>query len=170
MGSVDATPAGRSALSVYEIAPCAGSGLVVLDSRSDPQLKHALQAHSLEVVTLASGDDVATCAAALDRALERGDAAFVTTAPSATEVLRALPEQRAIGWIVVCGARVSQQIAAPAFAADAAEVVGDLFPGLVTVSRLGAGSPRAAVPYVEMSDDRGDDELLGATLSSVKGW
>jgi hypothetical protein len=172
MGSVDTSAAGRVALTVYEIAPCAGSGLVILDSQCEPQLRNALSAHSLEVVTLLASS-VAACTRALDEALERGDAALVTTeatTEAAVDVLRRIPEQRAIGWILACGTPISRQIAASAFATEAAEPVGDLFRGLVTVSRLGGGSRRPAVPYVELSEDAGDDALLGATLSSVKGW
>jgi uncharacterized protein YgbK (DUF1537 family) len=186
----------RRALSVFELAPAVGPGLLVVGSHlelTSRQLVQARQEHMIEVVELQvdrlddDGAEVQACSAALTAALRHGDAALVTSrdvlsdsdgnqlgvgrrvAQALVDVVSSIPSSQPLGWVVVKGGLTSSEIATKAFEAKSSLVVGQIFPGMVSVLRLGPTSKRPGIPFVVFPGNVGNDRALAVTLSRLKG-
>jgi uncharacterized protein YgbK (DUF1537 family) len=184
-------------LSTEEIAPAAGPGLLVVGSHTaltTRQLTRALAEHDVEMVELrvdrlgTPGDEVARTARDLASALRRGDAGVMTSravlrygdpaaelelgrrvAGALVDVVAAVPESQPVGWIVAKGGITSSDVATRALDAQRATVLGQIFPGLVSVWRLDDTSRRPGVPYVVFPGNVGADGALAATIARLKG-
>lgn len=186
----------RRALTVFEISPAVGPGLLIVGSHlalTSQQLARARQDHTIEVVELQvdrlddDGAEVAACSEALNAALRHGDAALVTSrdvlsapggnqldigrrvAQAVVEIVSSIPATQPLGWVVVKGGLTSSEIATKAFGARTAFVVGQIFPGLVSVLRLGPTSKRPGIPFVVFPGNVGNDRALAVTLARLKG-
>lgn len=181
-------------LSVYDLAPSVGPGLLVLNSLTAltaAQLEAAQIEHNFEVVDLAvdqlggSEDSVKNCAERVARALTRGDTALVARghppvnpaddgaariADALVEVVRSVPDSQAIGWIMTTGGATTCDLALRAFGARRARVVGQIFAGLVSVWHLDVTSSRPGVPFVVFPDNVGSVTALAEALVKMKGW
>lgn len=159
------------------------------------QLAAAVERHRLRIVELdvraiveprRRGAECRRAAAALVAALGRHDVALVTSrevmtaadpdesaalkaaiASALVEVTRAAVQARAPRWVVAKGGITSHDVAASALGANRATVLGQLFPGKVSVWRLEDG-PRAGLPYVVFPGNVGDVAALGDTLERLQ--
>ena len=183
-------------LTTAAIAPLSGPGLLVVGSHTaltTRQLERARLDHSFEIVELrvdqldGTRREIEACSRALNDALTRGDAALVTSRHTVTthavaenlalgrlvanalvDVVRSIPATQELGWIVAKGGITSSDVATRALEARRAEVLGQVFPGLVSVWRLEATSRRCGVPYVVFPGNVGDDDALSATLRRLR--
>lgn len=184
----------RPPLRPDEIGALPGHGLVVVGSHTaltTRQLAAARRDHELALVELRADrldrEEIDRCAADLQAALGHGDAALVTSrtviqGASRAESLRiagrvadalvrtvaALPDTQPLGWVVAKGGITSSDIAARAFEAGRARVLGQIFDGLVSVWRLDESSRRPRIPYVVFPGNVGDDEALTSTVARMK--
>jgi uncharacterized protein YgbK (DUF1537 family) len=185
----------RPPLEPDELGVLPGPGLVVVGSHTElttRQLAAATAAHRLERVELdvsallEGAPEVARCATELLAALARGDAALVTSrllradpspqeslriagrvAAAVVEIVRAIPASQPLGWVLAKGGITSSDVAAAGFAARRARVIGQLFPGLVSVWRLESPSTRPGLPYVVFPGNVGDDDALRLALERL---
>ncbi len=163
------------------------------------QLAEACAGHELEVVTLdveellaadldARREIVTRTAARLRAVLADRDAALVTSrqvaraargtaslaaiaaiADALVEVVRAVAADVPLDWLVAKGGITSHDMAARALGARRATVLGQLFPGQVSVWELGAGSVRTGLRYVVFPGNVGDRSALARALGRLKG-
>jgi uncharacterized protein YgbK (DUF1537 family) len=186
----------RPPLAPADIGVGAGPGLVVVGSHTQlttTQLEVARREHSLAVIELrvdqleGSETEVRRCAQELRAALRVGDATLVSSrqllagassaesleiarrvADALVEVVRALPSEQPLGWVVAKGGITSSDIAARAFSARRAHVLGQIFDNLVSVWRLGAGSTRPGIPFVVFPGNVGKPDGLSVALQTLK--
>jgi uncharacterized protein YgbK (DUF1537 family) len=162
------------------------------------QLASAQVRHELAIVTLdvdgvlaedaEAAATIARASAGLRAALEGGDAALVTTRASAhagrtdhgrqtsraiadavVDVVGPIVADTAIGWLLAKGGITSHDIAFRALRTRRAMVLGQVFPGQVSVWELGAGSVRPGLRYVVFPGNVGDEQTLARTLDWLKG-
>jgi uncharacterized protein YgbK (DUF1537 family) len=179
------------------IAPPEGHGLLVVGSHialTTRQLRRAAERHALKPIELdvaaVGGPDsgraereVERAAHALTAALARGDAALATSRTLAADagvaakariaaavvavvertVARARP-----AFVVAKGGITSHDLAQKALGAGRATVLGQLFPGKVSVWRLEDG-PHVGLPYVVFPGNVGDEHALAEALGRLKG-
>jgi len=185
----------RSPLTPDQIETGTGHGLVVVGSHTrltTLQLERARSEHELEIVELDArrlregADEVRRCIDALGAALADGDAALITSrevvggesaadslqiagqvADALVEVVASLRE-RPLAWTIAKGGITSSDIAVRAFRATRAQVVGQLFPNLVSLWRLDDDSLRPGMPYVVFPGNVGDQSSLSAVLRTLK--
>ena len=165
---------------------------------STAQLTLALKSHELAVVPLdvtqlighhgrSRNHAISGAAAELRRVLAAGDGVLVTSRDRAeAEGRRALEAGDAIGravvdvvravaidvnldWLIAKGGITSHNIAMDALGVRRASVLGQLFPGKVSVWRLGADSVRPGLRYVVFAGNIGDERSLRDALDLVKG-
>jgi uncharacterized protein YgbK (DUF1537 family) len=166
---------------------------------TNAQLREACRRHPLTVTTLdveallaAEGEArdalVAGVAAELRAALAQGDAALVTSRRSAhvrrgasslattaaiadalVTVVRAVVRELPLGWLVAKGGITSHDMATHALGATRATVLGQLFPGQVSVWELGEGSVRPGIRYVVFPGNVGDEQTLALALERLRG-
>lgn len=162
------------------------------------QLDAAVRRHHLTVVELdvdavrdtgrredARGDTIA----ALERALRRGHAALVTSRSVRTvaddpqeslaiarlvsdevcTVVRGLAPDLALGYVVAKGGITSHEVAARGLDVREATVLGQLFPGTVSVLRLGPETSQPGMPYVVFPGNVGADDALAHVLGVLTG-
>jgi uncharacterized protein YgbK (DUF1537 family) len=181
-----------------ELAAPAGVGLVVVGSHTaltTRQLQAARARHDLRVVELhvpelvgrGASLEIARAASELTADLRRGDAALVTSrevasasgaagslsvgravADALVEVVVRLGSSLPLAWVVAKGGITSSEVATRALGARRARVVGQLFPGLVSVWGLGDESRRPGLPYVVFPGNVGDEHALAHTLDRLK--
>jgi uncharacterized protein YgbK (DUF1537 family) len=125
---------------------------------------------------------------ALDAALRRGDAALVTSrrfddaggaaasqdlgrqvADALVETVARLDPALPLAWVLTKGGITSSEMATRGLGASRATVVGQLFPGLVSLWVLGRESARADVPFVVFPGNVGDDHALADALDRLRG-
>lgn len=186
----------RPPLSPSEIRTGRGPGLLIVGSHTrltTAQLGIARAEHDLAIVELhadridATEAEVRRCGEALRSALSQGDAALVTSralvtgsspaeslqiagrvADAVVSVVASIPSSQPLGWVVAKGGITSSDIAARAFAARRARVTGQIFPNLVSVWQLGAGSTRPGIPYVVFPGNVGGERALSSTLATLR--
>ncbi len=163
------------------------------------QLQEACRHHDLSVVMLdvgallaaAPGVAAAAVARAIDSlrsALAHGDAALVTSriaayvehgerslataaivADTLVEIVAALARETPLDWLVAKGGITSHDMAVRALGTRRATVLGQLFPGMVSVWELGQGALRPGLRYVVFPGNVGDELTLARTLDRLKG-
>jgi len=163
------------------------------------QLEHARSEHELTTVMVdvdavlgerADGaiTAVTRAAAELRTALSEGDAALVTTrrpahasrgaaslrtsetvADALVDIAAAVAADIALDWLVAKGGITSHDMAVRALGARRATVIGQLFPGQVSVWQLGEGSLRPGLRYVVFPGNVGDELALSRALRRLKG-
>lgn len=167
-------------------------------SVSTKQLRQASSEHRLEIVwldvdELTQGVRQRTAAVQvagerLSKALTTGDAVLATTravagmstgeasletasaiANALVSVTRAATTANEIDWLVAKGGITSYDLAAHALGARRAIVLGQLFPGRISVWRLGEGSTHPGLKYVVFPGNVGDESTLSETLNRLKG-
>lgn len=157
------------------------------------QERHALATVMLDVEALLGADAsrrvaiVSDAAAALGGALAEGDAALVTSrarspaedrasslragaavADALVKVVRAVVDRQPIDWLIAKGGITSHDLAVRALGARRAVVLGQLFPGQVSVWTLGAGSLRPGLRYVVFPGNVGDELTLSRALDRLR--
>ncbi len=157
------------------------------------QEQHALATVMLDVEALLAADDdrrdaiVSEAAARLRAALADGDAALVTSrarsraedrassrragaavADALVTVVRALVDRQPLDWLLAKGGITSHDLAVRALHARRAIVLGQLFPGQVSVWTLGSGSLRPGLRYVVFPGNVGDESALARTLDRLR--
>lgn len=167
---------------------------------STEQLDEARARHRLEMVMLdvemllaADGEGrrsiVSRTAAQLRDALARGDAALTTSRQLASaaacgesleaiaaiggavvEVVRLGTADVELSWLIAKGGITSHDIATKALGARRATVLGQVFPGQISVWELGEGSLRKGLRYVVFPGNVGDRLALADALDRLKGW
>jgi uncharacterized protein YgbK (DUF1537 family) len=185
----------RPPLAPADIGVGAGPGLVVVGSHTQlttTQLDVACREHRLPMIELqvdqldGSETEVRRYARELRTALRVGDAALVSSrqlmagassaeslaiarrvADALVEVVRALPSEQPLSWVVAIGGITSSDIAARAFRLRA-HVLGQIFDNLVSVWRLGAGSTRPGIPFVVFPGNVGKADGLSVALQTLK--
>jgi uncharacterized protein YgbK (DUF1537 family) len=137
--------------SVDELARC-GDALVAALSRSD-----ALLVSSRQRVTGDSGHSSLVIAQTVSHAL------VALTARAVDEV--------AIGWVMAKGGITSSDIATGGLKIRRATVVGQLFPGIVSVWVHEGGTRRGlkGLPYVVFAGNVGDESTLAAAVRIMRG-
>ncbi len=125
----------------------------------------------------------------LEGALQRGHAALVTsravrTAPDdphgslviarlVSEEVCAVVSQLSVdlplSYVVAKGGITSHEVAARGLGMRRATVLGQMFPGQVSVLRLGPETPRPGVPYVVFPGNVGHDDSLAQVLTTLTG-
>jgi uncharacterized protein YgbK (DUF1537 family) len=158
------------------------------------QERHAFETAMLDVEALLSADArgrdaaVSEAAAKLSAALALGDAALVTSrrymgagdrarglqvaavvADALVEVVRAVARQVPLDWLLAKGGITSHDLATRALGARRAVVLGQLFPGQVSVWTLGSDSLRPGLRYVVFPGNVGDESALARTLDRLRG-
>ncbi|MDW5593069.1 four-carbon acid sugar kinase family protein [Conexibacter stalactiti] len=184
-------------LTTAQIRPRQGPGLLVVGSHTavtTRQLEHVRRVHDIPTVELrvdrldGTRREIEACSAALRSLLQRGDAALVTSrmvrrsvvagrdleiarlvADAIVEVVRSLPAEQPLGWIVAKGGITSSDVATRGLGVSRAHVLGQVFPGLVSVWRLAESSRRSEIPYVVFPGNVGADDALSITLERMKG-
>jgi uncharacterized protein YgbK (DUF1537 family) len=166
---------------------------------STAQLGRALARQPLAVVQLNVDDVVSgnprrreaavrTATRALRNALLTGDAAVVTTrravrlpvrngsllvsrtvADALVDVVGAVAATSPLDWMIAKGGITSHDMAVRALRSNRATVLGQLFPGKVSLWELGEGSLRPGLRYVVFAGNVGDEFALAATLERLKG-
>jgi uncharacterized protein YgbK (DUF1537 family) len=182
-------------LTAAQICRAEGPGLLVVGSHTSlttRQLERARSAHSIEMVELQVDRlaepeaHISECVDALIAALERGDAGIMTSrdllrAPAGVDdidigrrvtrallsVLSQIPQGQPLGWIIAKGGITSSVVATEALRAHRARVLGQIFPGLVSVWRLDETSDRPGIPYVVFPGNVGDDDSLAVTIDRL---
>jgi uncharacterized protein YgbK (DUF1537 family) len=84
-------------------------------------------------------------------------------------VVAGIPREQPLGWIVAKGGITSSVVATEALNARRARVLGQIFPGLVSVWRLDDTSLRPGMPFVVFPGNVGDEDSLAATISRLNG-
>lgn len=84
-------------------------------------------------------------------------------------VIAALPLEVPLRYLVAKGGITSHEVAVRGLGMRRATVLGQLFPGLVSVLRLGPETPRPDMPYVVFPGNVGDDASLADVLSTLAG-
>ncbi len=125
----------------------------------------------------------------LQGALRRGHAALVTSRAVRTAaddrpgslaiarlvsqevctVVSQLPADLPLGYVVAKGGITSHEVAARGLGMRQATVLGQMFPGQVSVLRLGAETPRPGLPYVVFPGNVGHDGSLAQVLTTLTG-
>lgn len=166
---------------------------------TNEQLQGARACHALEIVMLdvewllaadgASPEDVVShTVAKLRAALACGDAALVTSrrplggtlgecsleaiatiSDALVAIVRRVAEEVRLSWLIAKGGITSNDIASKALGARRARVVGQVFPGQVSVWELGAGSALAGLRYVVFPGNVGERMTLAHTIDRLKG-
>jgi uncharacterized protein YgbK (DUF1537 family) len=182
-------------LQVSDIGRAAGPGLLVVGSHTSlttRQLERARRTHRIEMVELRvdrleqPDAEIADGIEALGAALRRGDAGVMTSrdvvrasdgvtdldvgsrvTSALLRVVAGIPREQPLGWIIAKGGITSSVVATEALNARRARVLGQIFPGLVSVWRLDAGSLRPGVPFVVFPGNVGDENSLAATISRL---
>jgi uncharacterized protein YgbK (DUF1537 family) len=157
--------------------------------------RHWLQTVTLDVEELLAADRdrrrsiLARAAAELRKALSQGDAALTTNRQLASaargersldaiaaiggalvEIVRLGTADTRLSWLVAKGGITSHDVATRALGARRATVLGQVFPGQVSVWELGEGSLRKGVRFVVFPGNVGDRLALADTLDRLKGW
>jgi uncharacterized protein YgbK (DUF1537 family) len=172
----------------------AGHGLVVVGSHTElttRQLACAAERHALACVELdvaavvdpvRRDREIDRAADALAAALAHGDAALATSrallpdagvarkaaiAAAVVAVVERVVAAARPAFLVAKGGITSHDLAEKALGAGRATVLGQLFPGQVSVWRLDDG-PHAGLPYVVFPGNVGGEETLGEALARVK--
>jgi uncharacterized protein YgbK (DUF1537 family) len=176
-----------------------GPGLLVVGSHTaltTAQLAAARASHDLNEVTLDVGEvlagrqdhEIARATVALATGLARGDAALVTSrelhagadaaasldvsarvADALVAIVRGLPPDLPLGWLVAKGGITSHDLATRALDARRATVLGQLFHGKVSVWELGERSARPGLRYVVFPGNVGDEDTLARALDRLRG-
>jgi uncharacterized protein YgbK (DUF1537 family) len=189
-GAVMSAPLTRT-----QIAPHEGPGLIVVGSHTNltsEQLRRARESHQLQVVemrtdrAIAGNEEIDWCVDELTAALAIGDTALITSrtvlagrdaaesldiarrvAAALVAVVQAIPDEQPVGWVVAKGGITSSDIATRALGARRARVLGQIFPGLVSVWRLDATSRRPGVPYIVFPGNVGTPDALTETINRI---
>jgi uncharacterized protein YgbK (DUF1537 family) len=123
----------------------------------------------------------------LEEALQRGHAALVTSRAVRTAaddphgslaiarlvsdevcaVVSRLSVDLPLSYVVAKGGITSHEVAARGLGMRRAAVLGQMFPGQVSVLRLGAETPRPGVPYVVYPGNVGHDDSLAQVLTTL---
>jgi uncharacterized protein YgbK (DUF1537 family) len=171
-------------------------GLVVVGSHTEltsKQLEEARARHRLGVVMLdveevlsRKDDAVSRAIASLQAELARGDAALVTSrklvrgrgggleigarvSGALVEIVSAVVDVAALGWVVAKGGITSHDMAVRALGARRVTVLGQLFRGQISVWELGEGSRRPGLRYVVFPGNVGDRRSLAEALDRLGG-
>jgi uncharacterized protein YgbK (DUF1537 family) len=186
-------------LTPQELRGVDGPGLVVAGSftalttrqlDAATTLHPGLQTVELDVAALLRGDREAVGHAVEGTvaALQAGDAILATTrrplhtedgaaslastgrvADAVTAVVRAVAGRVPLAWLVAKGGITSHDIAVHGLGARRARVLGQIFPGQVSVWDPGPGSLRPGLRYVVFPGNVGDDLALARTINRLKG-
>ena len=125
----------------------------------------------------------------LEEALQRGHAALVTSRTVRTAaddrhaslaiarlisdevctVVGTLSVDLPLGYVVAKGGITSHEVAARGLGMRRATVLGQMFPGQVSVLRLGPETPRPGMPYVVFPGNVGHDDSLAQVLTTLTG-
>jgi uncharacterized protein YgbK (DUF1537 family) len=176
----------------------AGHGLVVVGSHTSlttRQLRHAVAAHDLEIVELDVGTVLAAdgepyvrrTAEAVACRLRGADVALVTTRAlragrdgaeslaMSVRVSRALARTVAVAiaqeepsWVLAKGGITSHDIARHGVGVRRAEVVGQLFDGMVSTWRLLRGDARPPLPLVVFPGNVGGERHLTLAIAALR--
>lgn len=183
-----AMPGGRGLLVV-------GSHTALTTAQLDAaRARHDFELVTLDVADLRTPDGDATVAAvahavgALRAALAQGDAALVTSRTSAhaargerslqtsnaiadalVEIVAAVARDTPLDWLVAKGGITSHDMAVRALGTRRATVLGQLFPGQVSVWELGEGGLTPGLRYVVFPGNVGDEAALAGALDCLKG-
>jgi uncharacterized protein YgbK (DUF1537 family) len=84
-------------------------------------------------------------------------------------VVRQLSADLPLRYVVAKGGITSHEVAARGLGVRQATVLGQMFPGQVSVLRLGPETPRPGMPYVVFPGNVGHDESLAQVLSTLTG-
>jgi uncharacterized protein YgbK (DUF1537 family) len=184
--------AGRSTPAPIEhAAEGTGHGLVVVGSHTElttVQLARASARHSLRAVELdVTAPDVAEAVGEVAAELERGDVALITSRTlvtgsdaAATVALKARVADAVVAavagvlervrprFVVAKGGITSHDVAARALDSGRATVLGQLFPGLVSVWRLEDSRRAPGLPYVVFPGNVGGDETLADCIARLQ--
>jgi uncharacterized protein YgbK (DUF1537 family) len=155
--------------------------------------RHRLTVLELDVDSLLEDDkreDTRTGAVTnLERALRHGDAALITTRSVRTvagdprqslaiarrisdavcAVVAELSLEVPLRYVVAKGGITSHEVAARGLGMRQATVLGQMFPGQVSVLRLGPETPRPGTPYVVFPGNVGTEDSLAHVLSILGG-
>lgn len=159
------------------------------------QLESARRRHRLTIVELDAAAATVEgsrqraarrTADALARALRGGDAALVTSrsvrvadgrgaslaiarqvSAQVCEIVRALPPELPLRHIVAKGGITSHEVATAGLGMRRATVLGQFFPGSVSVLRLGPETTRPGIPFVVFPGNVGDDDALADVLTTL---
>jgi uncharacterized protein YgbK (DUF1537 family) len=181
---------------LYPRGPRPGHGLVVVGSHvghSTRQVAELLELPNLTTIVLdvpallASGDTAAV-AADVTAALARSDVLIATsrelvrgddpdeTREIAGRVSRALVDivsmahaKAALRFVVAKGGITSSDIATSALQIRRAEVLGQLFPGMVSVWLTADGEADAGLPFVVFAGNVGDTHALADAVTLLRG-
>jgi len=125
----------------------------------------------------------------LEGALQRGHAALVTSRAVRTAagdphgslaiarliseevctVVSQLSADLPLSYVVAKGGITSHEVAARGLGMRRATVLGQMFPGQVSVLRLGPETPRPGLPYVVFPGNVGHDDSLAQVLTTLSG-
>lgn len=125
----------------------------------------------------------------LEAALARGPAALVTSravraaandprrslaiarrvSDAVCAVVARLPRRLPLRYVVAKGGITSHEVAVRGLGMREATVLGQVFPGQVSVLRLGEGTRRPGLPYVIFPGNVGTDDSLARVLSLLEG-
>jgi uncharacterized protein YgbK (DUF1537 family) len=154
---------------------------------------HRLTTVMLDVDALLGAEDkrrariVSEAAKGLGAALADGDAALVssrrrwaakddasslragaTVADALVEIVREVAQSTPLDWLLAKGGITSHDLAVRALGARRATVLGQLFPGQVSMWMLGAGSLRPGLRYVVFPGNVGDELALARALDRLR--
>jgi uncharacterized protein YgbK (DUF1537 family) len=166
---------------------------------TNEQLQRARASHALGVVMLdvewllsadgASLEEVVShTVAELQAALVHGDAALVTSrrplgtalgdrsleaiatiSDAIVAIVRRVADQVRLHWLIAKGGITSNDIASKALGVRRARVLGQIFPGQVSVWELGEGSSLPGLRYVVFPGNVGEQSTLARTIGRLKG-
>jgi uncharacterized protein YgbK (DUF1537 family) len=193
----------RPALSAVDLAGHGAGigGLTVVGSHTaltTRQLEAAARRHPLRVVGLdvdavldVKRRATVRCQVAdeLERALQRGDAALVTSravraavddprgslaiarlvSEEVCAVVGQLSADLPLRYVVAKGGITSHEVAVRGLGMRRATVLGQMFPGQVSALRLGPETPRPGMPYVVFPGNVGHDDSLAQVLTTLAG-
>ncbi|MGW3950256.1 four-carbon acid sugar kinase family protein [Streptomyces sp. NPDC004752] len=163
------------------------------------QLQAAVRRHGLTTVELdvdallASADGgekvIADCAATLEQNLRHAHSVLVTSRTVRTvaddregslavarqvsdavcSIVARLPADLPLRYVVAKGGITSHEVAVRGLGMRQARVMGQMFPGQVSVLRLGADTARPGLPYVVFPGNVGSADTLADVLSLLEG-
>lgn len=147
-----------------------------------------LDVHGLAGAPADAGSLIARTAADLRAALAQGDAALVTcrtpvhangavgslesakrVADALVEIVAAVAADTRFDWLLAKGGITSHDMAVRALGARRATVLGQLFPGQVSVWKLGDGSARPGLSFVVFPGNVGDELSVSRAIGRLKG-
>jgi len=141
--------------------------------RSDPSTRRAAVVHATESLRSALAQvDAALVTSRVAAHVERGERslnAAAAVADALVEIVAAVACRTPLDWLVAKGGITSHDMAVRALGTRRATVLGQLFPGLVSVWELGAGAIQPGLRYVVFPGNVGDELTLARTLDRLKG-